>query len=264
LTPATGADGGGLALLLLLADGRLPAGGHAHSGGVEAAVAAGHVRGLGDLELWVEGRLATSGRVDAAVAVATWQRLRWAPPPPSGAVPLFGAAPPSGGSVPPPPFGAAALKELDAEASARMASPAQRAASRAQGRGLLRVARRCWSAPALDVVGRVHPDGPLAPMALGGVGAAGGLTALQVATASLWATASGPAWAAVRLLGLDPLEVTAALARRAAALDGEAARTAEAWGHTDRSPVGLPAAGAPLTEIGAEAHAGWEARLFAS
>jgi urease accessory protein len=256
LANATGPDGGGPALLLLLTDGRLPAGGHAHSGGVEAAVAAGHIAGLADLESWIEGRLATSGRVDAAVAVASWYRLRWRPPVASS--PLLAAA------DPPPPLAAAALAELEAEASARMASPAQRAASRAQGRGLLRVARRCWSAPALDALGRVHADGPLAPMALGGVGAVGGLTALQVATASLWAAASGPAWAAVRLLGLDPLEVTAALARRAPALDGEAARTAVAWGHTERSLAELPAAGAPLAEIGAEAHAGWEARLFAS
>jgi urease accessory protein len=245
LAPPAGSDGAGLALLLLLADGRLPAGGHAHSGGMEAAIAARLVTGLADLESWVEGRLATSGRVEAAVAVATWHRL----------------APPPGASV---PSGAAVLAELEAEASARLASPAQRAASRAQGRGLLRVARRCWSAPGLDVLGRIHGDGPLAPMAIGGVGAVGGLTALQVATASLWAAASGPAWAAVRLLGLDPLEVTAALARRAPALDAEAARIAAVWGHSDRSPAELPAAGAPLTEIGAEAHAGWETRLFAS
>ncbi|HEX5201072.1 MAG TPA: hypothetical protein VFW27_14175, partial [Actinoplanes sp.] len=34
-----------LATLLVLADGRLPSGGHAHSGGLEAQVAGGRVRG---------------------------------------------------------------------------------------------------------------------------------------------------------------------------------------------------------------------------
>ena len=157
----------------------------------------------------------------------------------------------------------AALAGIDAEASARVASPALRAAGRIQGRGLLRVARRCWPAPLLDVLASLHREGPLAPMALGGAGALAAMTAAEVATASLWGAVSGPAWAAVRLLGLDPLEVTAALVRRAAVVDREAALVA-AWGCGDRAPSELPAGGAPLAEIGAEAHAGWEVRLFAS
>jgi urease accessory protein len=158
----------------------------------------------------------------------------------------------------------ARLQEIDAEASARMASPAQRAASRAQGRGLRRIARRCWPAAALDGLDSVHPDGPLVAMVLGVAGATGGLDALEVATAALWSVQSGPAWAAVRLLGLDPLEVTATLARRASDVDELARATAGDWGSGDRSLEDLPAAGAPLAEIGAEAHAAWEVRLFAS
>ena len=56
--------------LLLLADGRLPAGGHAHSGGLEAAVAAGRVHDLATLEAFLRGRLATAGLVAAAFAAA--------------------------------------------------------------------------------------------------------------------------------------------------------------------------------------------------
>jgi urease accessory protein len=232
--------GSGLALLLLLADGRLPAGGHAHSGGVEAAVAAGLISGAADLEAYLDGRLATTGHLDAAVAVASWWRMTRHPAAVEG------------------------LVGIDAEVSARLASPAQRAASRVQGRGLLRVARRCWSAPVLDALGSLHPDGPLAPMVLGGAGAVGALCAVEIASAALWSAVSGAAWAAVRLLGLDPLEVTATLSRLAPAIDAEAGGAAAGWGRADRAPAELPAPGAPLSEIGAEAHAAWEVRLFAS
>jgi len=58
----------GTATLLLLADGRFPAGGHAHSGGLEAAVAASRVRDLESLREFLSGRLATTGLVAAAFA----------------------------------------------------------------------------------------------------------------------------------------------------------------------------------------------------
>ncbi len=234
----TSTPAGGLALLLLLADGRLPAGGHAHSGGIEPAVADGRIAGHGDLDAYLEGRVATTGRVDAAVAVATWS--------------VVGAP------------GAASLGEIDAEAAARTSSPAQRSAARAQGRGLLRVARRCWPDPRFGELLSIHPDGPLAAMVLGAAGRVAALTAVEVATAAVWSVLSGPAWAAVRLLGLDPLEVTRTLAGRAADVDREAGAAADGWGVGRRAPADLPVAGAPLSEIGAEAHAAWEVRLFAS
>src|SRR5947209_1507615 len=55
---------------LLLADSRLPTGGHAHSGAVEAAVEHCLVRNEADLELFLAGRLRGSGSVVAAVAAA--------------------------------------------------------------------------------------------------------------------------------------------------------------------------------------------------
>ncbi|MCA1822431.1 MAG: urease accessory protein UreF, partial [Pseudonocardia sp.] len=55
---------------LLLADSRLPTGGHAHSGTVEAAVERGLVRSEADLGLFLAGRLRGSGSVVAAVAAA--------------------------------------------------------------------------------------------------------------------------------------------------------------------------------------------------
>ena len=52
-------------ILLLIADGRFPAGAHAHSSGLEAAVAAGRVTDLTTLAEYLRGRLATD-RVAAA------------------------------------------------------------------------------------------------------------------------------------------------------------------------------------------------------
>ncbi|MFD8826698.1 urease accessory protein UreF, partial [Streptomyces sp. NPDC059605] len=58
------------AALLVLADGRFPAGGHAHSGGAEAAVEQGRVRDAGDLAAFCRGRLHTAGLTAAALAAA--------------------------------------------------------------------------------------------------------------------------------------------------------------------------------------------------
>ncbi|KWX10443.1 hypothetical protein TR74_03585, partial [Carbonactinospora thermoautotrophica] len=102
--------------MLLLADSRLPAGGHVHSGGLEAAVRAGLVTDLASLAGFLRGRLATVGRVSAAFAAA--------------AVRLAGD----------PDAGAAAWAELDAELDARTPALPQRQASRTQGRSLLRIA----------------------------------------------------------------------------------------------------------------------------
>ncbi|MYX51130.1 urease accessory protein UreF, partial [Streptomyces sp. SID8385] len=53
------------AALLVLADGRFPAGGHAHSGGAEEAVGAGRIRDAADLGAFCRGRLHTAGLVAA-------------------------------------------------------------------------------------------------------------------------------------------------------------------------------------------------------
>ncbi|MDP8970441.1 MAG: urease accessory protein, partial [Actinomycetota bacterium] len=63
----SGSAAGGLpTAALLLADGRFPSGGHAHSLGLEAAVADGRVRDLDTLGAFAAGRLATAGLCDAA------------------------------------------------------------------------------------------------------------------------------------------------------------------------------------------------------
>jgi urease accessory protein len=52
--------------LMMLVDGRFPAGGHTNSAGVEAAVRLGDVHDDATLERYLVGRLATTGMVDAA------------------------------------------------------------------------------------------------------------------------------------------------------------------------------------------------------
>ncbi|MEV4275538.1 urease accessory protein UreF [Actinoplanes xinjiangensis] len=212
-----------LGALLLLADGRLPSGGHAHSGGLEPQIANGRVRDVDGLAGFLRGRLATSGLVSAAFAAATCADV--------------------GRSA-----------ELDAGLDARTPSPALRRASRAQGRALLRAGRAMWP---IATIGRE----PHQPVALGALAAAAGLTPAGAAIAAAHGTITGSASAGVRLLGLDPYAVHALLARLTPECDRIAALAAARSG----DPVDeLPAAGAPLLDIGAEHHATWEVRLFAS
>ncbi|MGK5677819.1 urease accessory protein UreF [Actinoplanes sp. URMC 104] len=212
-----------LATLLVLADGRLPSGGHAHSGGLEAQVSAGRVRELDAVAEFLRGRLATAGLVAAGFAATACVRpAEWA--------------------------------DLDQGLDARTPSPALRKASRAQGRALLRAARAMW---ALPPVGRE----PHQPVALGVVAHAAGLGATEAAVAAAHTTVTGPASAAVRLLGLDPYAVHGLLAR----LAGDCDRIAAGAAARALDPVDdLPAAGGPLLDVGAELHATWEVRLFAS
>ncbi|MEW9531578.1 urease accessory protein UreF [Microbispora sp. NPDC049125] len=217
----------GDAALLLLADSRLPAGGHAHSGGAEEAVRLGTITGPEDLARFLRGRLATAGLVTAALAAAACElgtttagrpRHRHHP-----------SADGSGGAHSPPAESAEGDDEqiglwrrLDAETDARTASPAQREASRTQGRLLLRTARRMWPSPILDTLGRAVPEGPHHSVALGAAAASAGCDPYQAALAAAYNSVTGPATAAVRLLGLDPVTVHRLLADLAPALNDAA------------------------------------------
>lgn len=221
------------AALLVLADGRFPAGGHAHSGGAEEAVAAGRITDAVSLAAFCRGRLHTTGLVAAALAAAAAE----------GTDPLA----------------------LDAAADARTPSPALRDAARRLGRQLMRAARAAWPDPALDALAAARPRGVHQPVVLGLAARAAGLTPLDAAHAAAYECVSGPATATVRLLSLDPFDATAVLAHLAPELDETAARAAEAARRcAAEGPDALPAASAPLLEIGAEAHAARPVRLFAS
>ncbi|MFF6793972.1 urease accessory protein UreF [Streptomyces filamentosus] len=215
--------------LLVLADGRFPAGGHAHSGGAEAAVKAGRIRDAADLEAFCLGRLHTVGLTAAGLAAAAALGLD--------------------------PY------ELDAAADARTPSPALRTAARRLGRQLMRAARAAWPDPELDALAATFPGGAHQPVVLGAAARAAGLGPEDAAHCAAYETVGGPATAVVRLLGLDPYRATAVLARLAPVMDEVAARAAAA---AHDGVDALPAASAPLLDITAEQHAAWPVRLFAS
>ncbi|MEA2933309.1 MAG: urease accessory protein [Actinomycetota bacterium] len=210
---------------LLLADGRFPSGGHAHSGGLEEAATSGRVEGLDSLAAFVVGRLATTGRVAAGLAAAACTG-RWS------------------------------ADAIDAEADARTASPTLRATSRRQGRQLVRAASHSWPV-------RSPLDSPHHAVALGLVAAAAGLAPVEAARWAAYDAVMTPATAAVRLLGLDPFAVSAMVAGLGPAID-ELAAEAAAFAAAAADLEELPCGASPLLDLGAEVHALREVRLFAS
>ncbi|MFF4734459.1 urease accessory protein UreF [Streptomyces sp. NPDC001262] len=221
------------AALLILADGRFPAGGHAHSGGAEAAVKAGRLTDAPSLEAFCRGRLWTAGLTAAGIAGAAA----------AGVDPLA----------------------LDEAADARTPSAALRATARRLGRQMMRAARAAWPCDALDALAAARPRGVHQPVVLGAAARAAGLGPSDAAYAAGYEAMNGPATAVVRLLGLDPFEATAVLARLAPELDEVATRAAEAAVRAGYEGIDvLPAGSAPLLDITAEQHAGRPVRLFAS
>jgi urease accessory protein len=162
-------------VLLLLADGRFPGGGHAHSGGLEPAVADGSVHDLASLESFLAGRLVTTGEVEAWLAAAAC----------AGADPLA----------------------LDAEADARCPSAALRQASRRLGRGLRRAASASWPSLAAG------PAAEHLAVVQGLVARAAGLSASDAARLPGAALLAGAASAIARLLPLDTAEAMAVATR---------------------------------------------------
>jgi urease accessory protein len=223
---------------LLLADSRLPTGGHAHSGGVEAVVERGLLRNEADLELLLAARLRGTGPVVAAIAAA-------------GCWLAAGTAPVECG-------------QWDSAVSARTPSAAMREASRAQGAALLRTGRRVWPSTALDALS--DTSRPHHPLVLGVVVAATGDGAGAAALLALHHLLGGVCAAAVRLLGMDPIAVAAVQARASRTAEQAAlaavrlAREAVATQDTRL----LPSTGTPLPEVLAELHARTEVTLFAS
>ncbi len=223
---------------LLLADSRLPTGGHAHSGGVEAVVERGLVGDESDLALYLAGRLRGTGQVVAAIAAA--------------------------GCLLAGDTAAVDWGRWDAAVSARTPSAAAREASRAQGVTLLRTAHRVWPSAALEAL--CHTGRPHHPLVLGAVVAATGDGADVAASLALHHLLGGACGAAVRLLGLDPIAVAAVQARasRCAEQAAEAAAGVACQAVVQQDTRLLPSTGTPLPEVLAELHARAEVTLFAS
>lgn len=208
-----------LATLLALADSRSPTGGHVHSGGVEEAVTSGLVVDIATLRAFLRRRIATQGLVTASVAAAVHA-------------------------------GSLSVAAADCETDARTPAPAARQSSRAQGRGLARLARRVWPGGMWEAVGAT----PHLSVAAGAVGAVSGLARHHTALSVVYTTMTGSAIAAQRLLALDPGDVAALTFE----LSGMCDQTA------DLACKELAELSDPLLDVLAQRHTERERPLFVS
>jgi urease accessory protein len=216
--------------MLLLADGRFPAGGHAHSNGLEPVVAMG--LGAAEIPAFIAGRLHAVAGPEAHLVVAARRAAQ------SEDLQL--------------------LASLGAEAEARSAAPPIRLAARRLGSQLLRTARDVWSdSRLLDH----YPDHGVAsprPVAFGVVCAVAGLGDEEAASAWLYDDAATVAAAAVRMLPLDAALTASWLKAQESLVCRLAGNAAE----SDYAIAELPAPCAPLIDLRSLTHANEEGRLF--
>ena len=212
---------------LLLADARLPSGGHAFSAGVEPAIHGGLARH--DVGAFLQARARTTTLVDAATAVVARR---------AG---LVGAS----------------YAPIEQAWAARTPSRAARTASRDLGRGLLRLAQRLWpESPAIVALTNGGATPPR-PIVLGAVAAHAGLDAETLVRVAVYDDMAGGVAALLKLEPGDPVDgvrlVIDACAASCAMKGSTAALT---------SPDAIPAASAPQAEGWTEAHATTNRRLF--
>ena len=242
--------------MMVLADGRFPSGGHAHSNGYEAALRSGSPSSRPGLDRYIQARLATSGVADGVLVAAVVERLRRSGSEPDRVIDW---------------------EDVDAEVDARLLGPALRARSRSLGRQWLRAGRRLWPNPHLDRLadgrfgvaptngtpggGVAAGDGPHEVVAFGVVAWSAGLDPLRAVMVHLHHLVSGMTTAAIRLKGLDPYELQAVQLAMVPVIEELAVR---AESMADQPLAELPAPTGPRFEILSEAHAGWDDRLFQS
>ncbi|WP_343964370.1 urease accessory protein UreF [Kribbella koreensis] len=214
---------------MMLADARLPTGGHTQSGGLEPAVRAGlggDGARLGEVASYAADRLRTIVRVEAATAVVA-RRLA-----------LDGEL----------------VEEAEAAWAARTPSQALRAASRRQGRAYLRLASRVWP----RTTEYLKADAEIArPVVVGVVAAVTGLSAEQTARLVGYDDAQTVVAASLKLLPVDPADAASWLLKLHPAIEELVSAVS---GTT--TVAAIPAYGAPLVDVFAQAHAVERMRLF--
>ncbi|WP_402461763.1 urease accessory protein UreF [Isoptericola aurantiacus] len=227
---------------LLLADARLPGGGHAHSASLEPALLGGLP--ASQVPAWMVGRATTVSLVEAGTAVVAAHAL------------TTGARAPHDD----PDAGAVALAAVGRAWAARTPSAALRDAARLLGRGYLRVARALWGghpAVAAATALAARDGGIPRAVVLGAVAAASGLPPADVVRLTVYDDAQTAASALLKLEPSDPLVSARWVLDACAAAEPHVPRVA-----TCTTPESIPASGAPQTEGWAETHALQTQRLF--
>jgi urease accessory protein len=213
---------------MLLADARLPVAGHTQSAQLEPAVAQGLA--ARDVPAYLLVRLETVTRVEAATAVVARHHL------------VHGLA----------------MAPVEAAWAARTPSAAMRTTSRAQARAFLRLAHRLWPGdPALAALTGI--ERPSRGVALAAAGTAAGLDQASLARLVGYDDVQTVCAAALKLMPLDPYDVTGWVHSALPAVE-ELARTVAPL----TTPGDIPAAGAPQFEAWAEDHAATTRRLFSA
>jgi urease accessory protein len=213
-------------ILMLLADARLPTSGHTQSAGLEPAVV--HGVGAAEVPAYIDLRLRTVTRVEAASAVVALHHLRQG----------------------------LALTDVEAAWAARTPSAAMRATSRSMGRATLRLVRRLWPEhPSVLAVGA----GASRAVVFAAVADACGLAPIALARLVGYDDVQTVASAALKLLPLDPADVSAWVLGALPTVDRLATEVAPL-----NLPGSIPASGAPQIEAWAESHATTTRRLFSA
>ncbi|GAA1641557.1 MULTISPECIES: urease accessory UreF family protein [Brevibacterium] len=233
--------GAASAIIMLLADARLPAGAHVTSNGVEAGLR--HGLAPREVAAYMRARMRTVVRVEAGTAVVTRHALIGAR--------VVGAEIDRGGGR--DRESGAILADISDEWAARTPSPALREIAEVLGAGLRRVAVTLW--PEVDPV--LPRRGLPRPVVLGAIAAAAGIPAADLVRLVAYDDAQTVAAAMLKLEPMDPLAATGWVLEACTAFEPCVADLA-----TLTDPAAIPAAGAPLIEDWAEAQSALPRRLF--
>lgn len=212
---------------MLLADARLPSGGHAHSAGVEPAVMAGVT--AAELPAFLRGRASTTTLVEAGTAVAA-RHVR-----------LVGGD----------------LDQVEAAWAARTPSKAQRDAARLLARGYLRVGAELLPGDEVIATWKLRTTPPPRPCVLGIIAAGLDIPPLELARLVVYEDMQAAAAAVLKLEPGDPLALVSLVAELCSGVED---RLTDLSAITD--PAEIPALTAPQSEAWAEAHARSTRRLF--
>lgn len=216
---------------LLLADSRLPSGGHVSSSGLEPALMGG--LSIDQVPTFLSVRVRTVATVDAATAVVTRSIVSQLQSVDDAASVL-------------------ALDEVERAWAARTPSRVQRNIAADLGRGLLRLAESLWPHHEL-LVDKTRPR----PLVLGIIAAYTGMDAASLVRLVVYDDIASAVAAFLKLEPGDPAAATAMVLDACASAESETCALARMT-----TPDQIPAVGAPQLEQWVERHALTPRRLF--